>query len=125
MAKTIGVAYAFFACNAKPAEVRNELGYIRHMVKTPGEVETILAHRPARDETDARIGMIHAEAKLNALDYMLTVRFPGQSNRNACEEARAILNQAYQSPLYDENDPFRGMLVFKSGRGYSIERAGF
>ncbi|MGV8176725.1 MAG: hypothetical protein ACP5NX_02930 [Candidatus Bilamarchaeaceae archaeon] len=125
MAKRIGVAYAFFACSAKPAEVKNELGDIRRTVKTPVEVETILTHRPARDETDARICMIHAEAKLNTLDYMLTVRFPGQSNKNACEEARAIMNQAYQSPLYGENDPFKGMLVFKSGRGYSIERAGF
>lgn len=62
--------------------------------------------------------MLPAKQKQQALRYAPLVRYPGATSKSAADEAAAIMNQAYQSPLYQKGEPFRGEIVFKRGAEY-------
>ncbi len=52
----------------------------------------------------------------------MKVKSPEQNNRQAATELGAILNQAYQSPLYQSGEQFNGGVFYKdAGRYNSLE----
>ena len=44
--------------------------------------------------------------------------YPNATNEQAADELADILNQAYQSPLYENNEQFRGEIVYKDNGSY-------
>ena len=44
---------------------------------------------------------------------MLQATYRGGTNKDTADEVASILNQAYQSPLYQAKEPFRGVVVYE------------
>lgn len=53
--------------------------------------------------------------------YTIEATLPNATNEKTADELSAILNQAYQSPLYQEGEEFRGEVVFERN-GESVFR---
>jgi|SRR3989344_289899 len=124
-----GEAYAFFNCKAPLTEIAQEIPTIRALVQTPRRLELCLAERALplfgddRNSKHASINPELAEIALYANDtgikYVLAARSPPNiTNRQTADELSAILNQAYQSPLYADGEEFRGEIVYKEDNHY-------
>jgi hypothetical protein len=116
-----GEAYAFFDCEASMKEIEGELPTIRNLVQTPNELELQLMEGTDALEGDSQIGQIAREAKDAGLKYAIQATFPNGTNEQTADEVAGILNQAYQSPLYQEGEPFRGG-VFYEQNGKFVSR---
>jgi len=44
--------------------------------------------------------------------------YPNATNNQTADELASILNQAYQSPLYEKGEIFRGIVVYKERGKY-------
>lgn len=116
-AKKVGKAYGFFDCNAPREEIEAELPTIRDIVKTPSKLELLLNDiKNLRGE--AGLMAISKEAQESRIRYVLEATYPDASNRETADEVAAILNQAYQSPLYTDGEQFSGEVVFKEKGKY-------
>jgi hypothetical protein len=141
MAKYPGKAYAFFDCNAPIGEIKSELPKIRGLCQIPSELELILTEGPGGLERDPMLMKAYEEAgshtvfpkKMKISDrrmkgirdanlrYVMQATYPGQTNETAAKELTAILNGAYQSPLFGAEDPFRGAIASKQRGEYIFE----
>ncbi len=130
--RDFGEAYAFFDCNAPVTQIAEEIPYIRSLVQTPKRLELYLAeralpvignswnHKPAN--VDSELIEIAREAAEAEIRYVLAARSPPNiNNHQTANELAAILNQAYQSPLYQDGEQFRGDIVYKD-RGRYVSR---
>ena len=61
---------------------------------------------------------IPQEAKEAGMKYIMEATCPNATNRQTADELSAILNQAYQSPLYQKGEKFRGEIVYKENGEY-------
>jgi hypothetical protein len=119
-----GEAYAFFDCNASPTEITEEMPTIRRLAKTPKNLKTILsdARSPipfSRGVLDKELIDIAKEAVEIGRKYFIYAFAPANmTNRQVAGELMAILNQAYQSPLYENGEEFYGNVVHKERDGY-------
>ncbi len=140
MAKT-GKAYGFFDCRASKQEIEAELPYIREFIETTGSLELSLGEVRELEgsrETDSDLLQFIRESeiypvlpgplfrlmrktepiKLTDLCYVLKATYPDATNIEAADELVAILNQAYNSSLYNDEEPFYGAIVYKEKGEY-------
>lgn len=139
----VGEAYALFDCSASKEDIETELPLIRKLVETPQRLELLLTEGINWDskfgkelETFSeqsikggyeRSKMFSVENLLQALSvqgcrYFVQARLPNATNHQTANEISSILNQAYQSPLYQKGEQFRGKVFYKvKGRYNSIE----
>lgn len=54
--------------------------------------------------------------------YTLRASMPDTPDRAVADELAAIINQMYNSPLYDEGEPFRGIIAFFEDGRYMLRR---
>ena len=121
-----GKAYAFFDCKASKAHIEATLPDIRDAVQTPGELELsltegmdeLIGFRGALRLTDPRLSQIAKQAKEANMGYVMQAFYPNATNRKTADELSAILNQAYQSPLYSRDEQFRGEIVYEENGEY-------
>jgi len=124
-----GEAYAFFDCNSSIVQIAQEIPAIRDAVKTPKRLELYLGeggvpifrntenHKIIR--IDGELVKIAFDARDADLKYVLAARSaPNITNSQTADELAAILNQAYQSPLYGDGEQFRGGIVYKERGRY-------
>lgn len=114
----IGEAYAFFNCNATKQEIEQEIPFIRKLVKTPGELELSLTEGMDQIKGDPKLLAIAKEAKEAGIRYFMEATLPNATNRATADELSSVLNQAYQSPLYQSGEQFRGEIVYKEKGEY-------
>ena len=113
-----GEAYAFFDCNASYAQINAEIPTIRKLVQAPNHLELTLMEGFDNIGGDSKILEIAREAKDAGLKYTFQARYPNATNKQTADEVAGILNQAYQSPLYENAEPFRGGVFYKQGAEY-------
>jgi len=109
-----GKAYAFFDCNASKEQIEAELPKIRECVKAPNKLELQLME--AADNSDisspgrSALCSILKSAKEAGMKYFLKAK---STVKQVADEVAAVINQAYQSPLYAYNEEFRGEIVYQ------------
>ncbi len=121
--RDFGRAYAFFDCNASREEINEILPDIRDAVKTPKKLELSLVEEALSfigyNPFDPELFEISREASEAKIRYALRARAPSNmTNSQTADELAAILNQAYQSPLYQDKEPFRGWIFYKEKGKY-------
>jgi len=114
----MGEAYAFFHCNASKQEIEDTLPEIRESVKTPSELELSLTQGMDNVMGDEKLIALAQEAKESGINYMLRAEYPGETNTLTADELASVLIQAYQSQLYQANEPFFGQIVHKENGDY-------
>ena len=115
---SVGRAYGFFYCNASKQEIETELPTIREMVRTPSQLELSLIEGMDNIRGDKRLTSLAQEAKQSGLNYMLQATYPNGTHKDAADEVACILNQIYQSPLYEAKEPFNGAIVYEEDGEY-------
>ena len=111
--KNYGKAYAFFDCNASKKEIEAELPTIRKCVKTPSNLELSLTEGVENLKGDNELMTLAKEAKEGGMKYVLEAKYEGSTNKQTADEVAGIMNQAYQTPLYQEGEQFRGAIVYQ------------
>ncbi len=119
MTQKIGKAYGFFNCNASKEAIEAELPTIRELVLTPSKLELSLIEGVEALKGDSKLMALAQEAKESGnIRYVLEATYPRATNRNTADEVAAILNQAYQSPLYQKGEEFYGAIFYKEKGNY-------
>lgn len=114
----VGRAYGFFYCNASKQEIETELPTIRELVRTPSQLELAVIEGMDNVKGDKSLIVLAQEAKQDGINYLLSATVPNGTNRGTADEVAGILNQAYQSPLYDAQEPFKGAVVYEENGEY-------
>ncbi|MFA6530571.1 MAG: hypothetical protein WCT31_02485 [Candidatus Micrarchaeia archaeon] len=117
MTQKIGKAIAFFDCRASKKRIEGELSTIREFAQVPPMVELRLYKGPEK-VTEKGMKGLAASAKEDDIRYAMVAMFPGRGNEAAANELAAVLNQAYQSPLYREGEPFKGYIFYRTRNGF-------
>ncbi len=112
-----GTAYAFLDRNIEP-----ELPALRSMTQTPNDLEisVIEGVKNLPTQRDPALKTIVRQAQDAGMNYVLQARYRGATGKQTAGKLATVVNQAYQSPLYQKDEPFRGELVFPSGKGYAL-----
>jgi hypothetical protein len=118
MTNKTGKAYAFFDCNASKGEIEQKIPLIRERVKTANALELSLMERTDTLTGDAQLLQIAKEAKESGIRYVMEANYPNATNCQTAEELASVLNQAYQSQLYQKGEQFRGKIVYKDRERY-------
>ena len=113
-----GKAYAFFNCRASKIEVEKELPFIRECVKTSNALELSLMESMDDLTGDSQLLQIAQDVKNAGIRYVMEATYPDATNRQTADEVVSILNQAYQSPLYEKGEEFRGEVIYKERGRY-------
>ena len=109
-----GTAYGFFDCDASQNAIEAELPSIRAVVKSPKSLNLHLTDGTSNVVTGYALLKELVDRAQNAnMRYMIEAELPRASNEQAATAFVAVLNQAYQSPLFDTNEPFRGEIAFE------------
>jgi len=128
--KQAGEAYAFFNCRASKDEIEREIVDIRRDIGTPNQLELELSLTEGIDPKSLKDGnfwehsglmRIAQDAKNAGIRYSMSTRYENATNRQTADELAGILNQAYQSPLYQKKEEFRGRIFFEE-KGHYIDR---
>lgn len=88
------------------------------LVKTPKRLELHLSDEGltliSPNSLDSELLAIDKDARRADINYVLSAKsLPTMNNRQTADELASILNQAYQSPLYQDREEFRGKIVYK------------
>jgi len=118
MAKKTGKAYAFFDCKASKQSIEELLPHIRESVKTPNALELSLMEDIGTLTGDSQLLKIAEEAKDAGIKYVMEATYPDATNHQTADEVASVLNQAYQSQLYERGEQFRGEVVYKEKGSY-------
>ena len=110
-----GKAYGFFDCNATKDEIECEVPFIRDAVNTPNQLELILTENVHLLKGDSDLLPL---AQWFDRKYVIEATYPNATNKQTADELSAVLNQAYQSPLYQEGEKFRGEIVYRESGKY-------
>jgi len=113
-----GKAYGFFYCGASRQEIEAELPTICELAQVPSRLELSLIENTDTVMSDEKLMALASEAKQGGLNYILQANYPNGTNRGAANEVAAILNQAYQSSLYEKNAPFIGEVIYEKNGNY-------
>ncbi|MEK6875231.1 MAG: hypothetical protein AABX30_00950 [Nanoarchaeota archaeon] len=114
----VGKAYAFFNCEAIKGDIEKELPFIRKCVKTPNPLELSLIEGTDTLTGDPQLLQIAREAKDAGIRYVMEATYPNATNHQTADEVASVLNQAYQSQLYQKGEQFRGEVVYKDRGRY-------
>lgn len=115
---SIGKAYGFFQCKAQKEEIETLLPTIREAVETPSGLELSLTEGMDNVKGDNKLTALAQEAKHASMNYMLQATYSNGSNKESADELAAVLNQSYQSPLYQEKELFNGAIVYEEAGDY-------
>lgn len=116
MTNKTGKAYAFFNCKASKGDIEKEIPFIRESVKTPNALELSLMEGTDTLTGDSELLQMAKEAKDAGIKYVMEATCPNVTNQQTADEVASILNQAYQSPLYQKGEVVykeRGRYVFR------------
>ena len=113
-----GKAYAFCNCRASKIEVEKELPFIRECVKTSNALELSLMESMDDLTGDSQLLQIAQDVKNAGIRYVMEATYPDATNRQTADEVVSILNQAYQSPLYEKGEEFRREVIYKERGRY-------
>lgn len=94
-----GKAYGLFDCGASKEEIGSCLPIIRNLSQIPEKVGLYLTEDAKSSEDDFR--------------YKMEAVYPGATNEAAAVELTTGLNQAYQSHLWKNGEPFRGRAFYE------------
>lgn len=114
----VGEAYAFFNCSASRDEMGREIPKIRSLAQTPSELEIYLTEGKDSLNGDVELRQIADEAREKGIRYVMRANYPNGTNAQTADELAGILNQAYQSPLFKEDEQFVGKIFYKQGNQY-------
>lgn len=115
----VGKAYAFFNCKASKGDIEKELPLIRKCVKTPNALELSLMEGTDAPIEDPRFQFLQ---RIRRMKYSMKATYPNATNHQTADELASILNQAYQSPLYEEGEKFRGEVVYDERGRYVFRK---
>src|SRR3989344_5527578 len=101
--KKEGKAYGFLKCDKSLREIKETMPIIRKYTKTPSNLELSIVEGISKIIGDRLlhetvIPDLQEEGKCN---YAFEARLEGANNRATANELTAILNQAYQSDLFN------------------------
>ncbi len=117
-----GKAYAYFNCNASKEQISDALPTIREFARTPAKLELSLLEinedLTLPGKRDVALRSLTAEAAIAGRQYFIEAKCPGKNNQETANEVATILNQAYQSPLYQEGEAFFGDIVYRQRSKY-------
>ena len=117
-----GEAYAFFDCMASKEKIEGELQPIRIVTKSPSQLELSLTEGINPESFDhPELVEIAQDAKGAGIRYVMKAGCGNASNKTIADELAIILNQAYQSPLYENGEEFRGG-IFYEDKGHYVAR---
>ncbi len=117
MSQETGRAYGIFYCSSPKEKIEAELPTIRELVKTPSQLELALFDCVESVTDDKKLIAIIQEAK-HRTNYILQATYPDRTNKDAADELAAILNQAYNSYLYEDRQLFKGAIIYKDNGRY-------
>ncbi|MEK6915534.1 MAG: hypothetical protein AABW89_03270 [Nanoarchaeota archaeon] len=118
MTNKAGEAYAFFYCGASKTAIEGEIPLIRKVVGTPSALELSLTEGMDNVEGNDGLRSLALEAKQSGINYMFKARLPNRTNRETADEIALVINQAYQSPLYNADGPFNREIVYEENGTY-------
>ena len=135
-----GIAYGFFDCKASKEEIEAELPTIRDLTETPSKLELTLMEGIDGLKGDSKLRAAYEKAKSNIifsssmsfleriekrqeiegsnLRYIIKATSPNETGKRTADELTGILSQAYQSPLYEEEEYFRGSVFYEENGEY-------
>jgi tryptophan 2,3-dioxygenase len=113
-----GKAYGFFRCDASKEEINDTLPRIRDGVGTSSGLELDLIKGVENLKGDEKITALAYHAKRAGLNYVLQATHHEGTNLDAADELAPILNQAYQSHLYETGAQFSGKIVYEENDKY-------
>jgi hypothetical protein len=116
----IGQAYGFFYCRESKDAIETELPTIREVTNVPSRLELSLIEGVEKLRGDSRLMEIAQQEKSEGMRYILEAKCSDITNKGAADEIATILNQAYQSPLYNKGEPFRGEVIFEQNGEYFV-----
>ena len=67
---------------------------------------------------DIKLLKLAEKAKEANIKYIIEATYPHNSHKKTADELSAVLNQAYQSPLYQDGEEFRGWIFYKEKGRY-------
>jgi len=108
----VGKAYGLFDCNATKEKIEDKIPFIRDSVNTPNQLELSLMES---DNLPAEIQLRHA---VTGTKYTIETTYPNATNKQTADELSAVLNQAYQSSLYQKGEKFRGVIIYEENGEY-------
>lgn len=114
----VGEAYAFFNCSASRYRIEREIPKIRSLAQTTSELELYLTEETDSLKEDTELRQIADEAREKGIKYVMRANYPNGTNAQTADELAGILNQAYQSPLFKEDEQFVGKIFYKQGNQY-------
>ena len=111
MNQNVRNAYGFFDC-ATPNDFEKELPYICKLVETPCQFE-LSSTKDMNYQGDETLTTLAQEATQQGINCVLqTTSSDGtKTNTTPADEIASVLNQAYNSHLYKEKEPFNGEVV--------------
>ena len=116
----VGKAYGFFDCRYSKEAIEEEVPSIRELVNTPSELELSLIEGVENLTGNHKLRPIIRDAQEAGLKYVLEATLPRASNRTTADKLAAILNQAYNTPLYDQRKPFSAAIVYEENGQYKF-----
>ncbi|MEK6827453.1 MAG: hypothetical protein AABX99_03145 [Nanoarchaeota archaeon] len=116
--KKIGKAYGFFDCNALKEEIEKEIPTIRELVKTPSELELSLVEGVSNLKGNKKLRAIVKEAEKSEIRYVMEATYPDATNIQTADEVAIILNQVYNSQLYQDGEKFSGEIIYEDKGRY-------
>ena len=117
----VGEAYAFFYCEASKDEIKMTLPGIRELTQTPSELELYLYKGneiAEKTEHDSELVKMANQAKESGTNILMHGYYPTKTNKETADELATVLNQVYQSPLYESEEEIIGGIIYKQDEQY-------
>ena len=141
----MGKAIGFFDCKASKERLDAALPIIREDIGTPSALEHTLtegvgileggfdlltAYEKAKTQITypdslGFFGRIQKRTEIRTntdLRYVITATLPNATNKETAQELGTILNQAFQSTLYEEREHFRGGIAYQENGRYVLKQ---
>lgn len=116
-----GKAYGFLKCDKSLAEIRETIPIIRRYTQTPSKLELSIVKGIGNIQGDRLlhetvISELREEGQYN---YAFEARLEGADNRETAKELRDMLNNTYQSTLFEQKpQAFYSIVVYERNGQY-------
>ena len=138
----MGTAYAFFYCRGTQEQIAEKLPTAREMAESPPALELRLNEGIALNDSEGDRGLSDIAHDIcdNPYQYvvvskrglpqppgdprfhMLQATLPDEANKQAAVELSLVVNNLYQSDLYQKGEHFFGAVVFREGVKYVFQQ---
>jgi len=116
----VGKAYGFFACDKSKREIKRSLPKICKHAKVDYRLWLSSIEDMKVSKNDEELSDVVRYAEEEGMDYVLQSIHPGKTNIEAAGDITDTLNQAYQSPLYEDGGSFNGMAAYEENGRYVV-----